>query len=338
MKIREIIREGGWDSKKTQNTVITPPVLRVALTQMQRFTSDFNKWLAAKELPQVRMGKPTGSGSYHMIDPDDKIYGDIDLQMVAPEPEQGWTQNQFTTFWNGLADQFVKEGHAPYVDLTDSQVGHPIVHLGDDQYVQVDFMWHPERLERWGAARTTPEHNIKGLLSGNIYSAFGALLDMSIQHAGVQLKVIGTEHVPFSKRKDTQLITISDEPTTFIYDIFMFEANKQGIENPEISPLLKQFPGNDIDDVRLSKLLNGVMGFAQSCELNDMFGKGVLSKYSSAEDFIHEFWTLYEHKALKDIASSKRDKAETPQAIARAEDDKKKVLQGLKLVQGILNV
>ena len=35
-----------------------------------------------------------------------------------------------------------------------------------------------------------------------------------------------------------------------------------------------------------------------------------------------------------DVEGKKRDKASTPDAIARAENDRKKILQGLKTVQG----
>lgn len=333
MRAWEFIAEGGWDSAKTQGTVITPPVVKAAVGVMQQFTNDFNKWLQKKGLPQVRMGRPTGSGSYIDKDPDDKIYGDLDLQMVAPETEQGWTQTQFVGYWNGLANEFVTSGHAPYVDITDSKEGHPIVDLGNDMYVQVDLMWHPERLEKWGAARVTPEHNVKGLLFGNMFSVFGELLDMSIQHAGVQLKVIGQEQVPFSKRKGTELVTVTTEPTTFVLDTFYWIAQQLGIDRPEISEMLKKYPGNDTSDVKIGKIANSVKGFAESCEQNGMFGKGILAKYASAEDFISTFVNRYTEKAMADVNSTKRDKATTPEAQARAEADRQKVITGLKMVQ-----
>jgi DNA-binding transcriptional regulator GbsR (MarR family) len=66
-----------------------------------------------------------------------------------------------------------------------------------------------------------------------------------------------------------------------------------------------------------------------------MYGKGDLTKYSSEEDFISAFKQLYTAKAEKDINAAKRDKAETPEAKARAEDDRKKVADGLKMVMGL---
>ena len=334
MRIKDIILEGGWDTVKTQSTVLHPNIVAVALKVMDKFVEDFNN-ANANKIGAIQRGRPTGSSAYHeedTIEHPDKIYGDIDLQMIAPETE-GMTQGQFTSYWNKLTDDFIKAGHAPYVDMSDSKPGHPIVNIGADNFVQIDFMWHPERLAKWGASRVTPERGVKGLLTGNMYSVLGELLDLSIQHAGVQLKVIGGKKVPFSKQKGTQVQTITTEPETFILDTFMYLAQQMGIIQPKINPLLKQFSGNDIKNVKISKLVNGIKGFAESCEANNMFGQGDLANYTDASDFINTFWNRYQAKALEDVESKKRDKASTPEAKARAEEDKNKILQGLEQVK-----
>jgi hypothetical protein len=335
MKINDIILEGGWDTTLTQSTVLNPKIVAVTLKVVDQFVADFNAKLSPT-MGKIRRGRPTGSSAYHeqdAVEDPTKVYGDIDLQMIAPEVK-GVTYNQFVNVWNKLTDEFVKSGSAPYVDAKESKPGHPIFALGNNQYVQIDFMWHPERLENWGASRVTPERGTKGLLQGNMYSVLGELLDMSIQHAGVQLKTQNGQHVPFSKQKDTQLQTITTNPTTFIYDTFMYEANQMGIKNPEIDPLLKQFPGTNIDNVKIQNFVNGIKGFARSCELNNMFGQGDLSNFSSADDFIQKFVQRYEEKAMSDVVAKKRDKAATPEARARAEQDRQKVLSGLETVKG----
>jgi hypothetical protein len=333
MKIRDVIVEGGWDSVKTQSTVLHPRIVAVALQVVDRFVAEFNKKYGA-QVGEIRRGRPTGSSAYHeqdSIDNPEKIYGDIDLQMIAPESE-GVTYGQFTAHWNKLTDDFINTG-LPYVEVGDKP-GHPTFQVGDNDFVQIDFMWHPERLEQWGATRVTPERGVKGLLTGNMYSVLGEILDLSIQHAGVQLKVQDGKHVPFSKQKDTQVITVTTDPETFILDTFVYEAKELGINNPKLDPMLKQFPGNNIEDVKISRLVNGVKGFARSCELNSMFGQGDLAKFSDAQDFINKFWQRYEEKAMLDITAKKRDKAATPAAIARAKDDREKVQQGLDMVRG----
>ncbi len=335
MKIRDIILEGGWDTTLTQGTVLHPKIVAVALQAVDKFVADFNQVYANKFGP-IRRGRPTGSSAYHeqdAVERPDNVYGDIDLQMIGPEiAGQGFAQ--FTAQWNQLTDEFAKSGRVAYVDTTESKPGHPIFQVGTDDYVQIDFMWHPERLEQWGAARVTPEHGVKGLLTGNMYSVLGELLDLSIQHAGVQLKVIDNQHVSFSKQKGATVITVSTDPTTFIYDTFAYEAKQLGVTKPQIDPMLKQFPGNDIDNVKISNLVNGVKGFARSCELNGMFGKGDFAKFTDAQDFINKFWQRYNEKAQIDIAGKKRDKAATPDAIARATSDKQKIQQGLDMVKG----
>jgi hypothetical protein len=335
MRIRDLF-EGGWDTTKTQNTVLHPKIVSVALSVVDQFVIDFNNFIKNKNVGQIKRGRPTGSSAYHEQDAVEKpetIYGDIDLQMIAP-PVEGLTYGQFSGYWNKLADDFVKTANPTYVDTADSKPGHPIFQVGKQDYVQVDFMWHEQKMADWGATRVTPERGIKGLLSGNMYSVFGEILDMSIQHAGVQLKVIDDQRVPFSKQKDTQTVTVTTNPKTFILDVFVYLAKRMGVNNPKIDPMLKQFSGNDINDVKISKLVNGMKGFAASAEANGMFGNGDLQNFNSAQDFMNKFWQRYEEKAQIDIAGKKRDKAQTPDAIARANADREKIQKGLDMVKG----
>jgi hypothetical protein len=337
MKIKDIICEGGWDSTATHGTVINPSVVRAGLAQMQKFIAGFNKFLKTKGIPPVRLGTPTGSSAYHEVDPEETIYGDIDLQIIAPViPElanattatmQGW--------WYKLEDEFVKAN--PNIVHPESSPGHPILNVGKDQWVQVDMMMHPEPLAKWGAARVVPERGVKGLLHGNMFSVFGELLMMSVQHAGAQLKVKDNKRAPYSTtRKYDQLVTVTTDPETFVLDVFNYEAKELGIKKPKIAPLLKQYPGKNLEDVKIQNLVNAVKGFAESCELNGMFGQGALAQYSSAQDFIGKFWQVYEGKAMKDINASKRDKAVgNPEAEARAEEDKQKIMKGLEYVRGM---
>jgi hypothetical protein len=99
--------------------------------------------------------------------------------------------------------------------------------------------------------------------------------------------------------------------------------------------MLKANPGVDTNQVKIQRMVNAVKGLANSFELNDMYGKGDLKSYSSANDFINRFKQIYTQKAEKDINSAKRDKAETPQAKARAKADRQNVANGLKTVLGM---
>ena len=337
MKIRDIILEGGWDTTKTQSTVLHPRIVSVALGVVDQFVADFNQFLHARGIAPVKRGRPTGSSAHHEVDAvkdPEKVYGDIDLQMIGSPVEGAATYGQFVNYWNSLADEFVKQARPNYVDTSESKPGHPIFQVGGEDFVQIDFMWHEPTMADWGATRVTPERGVKGLLFGNMFSVLGELIDMSIQHAGVQLKVVDGKHVPFSKQKDTKVVTVTANPRTFIYDIFKYEAEQQNIKNPAVDAMLRQFPGANIDEPKIQHLVNGVRGLAQSFELNNMYGKGDLERYSSAEDFLNQFLQRYEQKAMADVTAKKREKAATPQAIARAKSDREKVLTGLETVKG----
>jgi hypothetical protein len=339
MRINEIILEGGWDTKATQSTVIGPKTVKAALSTMQTFIDKFNQFLKNKGVEPVKLGHPTGSSAYHDVDPEDKIYGDIDLQIVVPETEQtaSMTTAQAQGYWYKLEDEFVKSSNLSFIH-PDSEPGHPIVSVGKDAWVQIDLMPHPERLATWGRFRTTPERGVKGLLNGNMFSVLGELLMMSIQHSGVQFKVRDNVKQPYTTtRKDYQLVTISTNVESFVMDIFKHLAELQNINEPKVDPLLKQHPGSDINNVKISNLVNAVKGLAKSFEINNMYGKGDLANYANSDDFIRSFKQLYTAKAEKDINAAKRDKAETPQAKARADDDRQKVAQGLEMVMGLFN-
>lgn len=332
--------EGGWDTTVTQGTVIKPQLVKAALAVVEQYVNDFNVFLSDRGLGRVEMGKPTGSSAYwerDLANDPERIYGDIDLQMIAP-PVEGLSYGQFTAHWNKLADDFVKTRRPAYIEDAESKPGHPIFKIGPKLFVQVDLMWHEEKMRDWGAARVTPEHGVKGSLFGNMFSVFGELLDMSIQHAGVQLKIQNGERVPFSKQKDTEVVTVTANPRTYMLDTFKYLYERITGERVNrktaIAPLLKEFPGNDVDDVRIQKLVNGVRGFAQTCEMHGLFGQGDLAGFTNAQDFINKFWQRYEEKALVDLAAKKREKASTPDAVARAQADKEKIMRGLAQVKG----
>ena len=340
MRYWEFIVEGGWDTKATQSTVITPATVKLGLNKINDLVNGFNDFLKSKDIPPIRVGSPTGSSAYHDVDPEDKIYGDIDLQIVVPETEetQGKTTSQMQGYWHKLLDEFIKSTKPDYVH-PDSEPGHPIVSIGDDKWVQVDLMPHPVPLEKWGRYRVTPERGVKGLLMGNMFSVLGELMKMSIQHAGVQFKVRDKVKQPYTTtRKDYELVTLSTDIENFVRDIFDHEYEEitgKPANTAKVDGLLAQNPGVEVKEIKVSRMVNAVKGLAKSFSANDMYGKGDLSAYASESDFISAFLALYEKKAVKDIESSKREKAETPEAKARAEQDKQKVAQGLEMVKGL---
>ena len=338
--VASILAEGGWDTTVTQSTVIRPSTVKQALVVANKLIDGFNSFLDEKGIPHVRIGTPLGSSAYHEIDPEDKIYGDIDLQLVVPElPEhEKLTISQIQGYWGDLIKEYTTEANLNFVH-EDSESGHPILKIGENKWVQVDMIIHQESVERWGRYRATPERGVKGLLMGNMFSTLGSLLDMSIQHSGVQYKlgIKDKTRKPYSTtRRDFSMVTVTTDPETFVKDIFDHEYSMITGKDPrraKIDKLLSQYQGVNVDNIKVETLVKAVKGLAASFAMNNMYGKGSLAKYSSPEQFLSEFMRVYEGKAEKDINSAKRDKATTPEAIARAASDREKVRSGLEMVK-----
>jgi hypothetical protein len=316
--------EGGWTTTVTQGTVIHPSTVKKALAIMEKFIADFNSYAKQNGIPSVKIGYPTGSSAYHEIDTEDKIYGDIDLQIVVPElkdkPNMSTGQTQY--YWNKQFGDFVKATNPNYVH-PESTPGHPILQIGQDAWVQIDMMPHPEPIATWG----------------NMFAVTGELLMLNLQHAGVQYKEQNGRRVPYAAaKKDFELKTISTNMETFMRDIFDHEYKTityRDPKNAKIDPLLEKYPGNNLKDVQINNLVNAVKGMAKSFELNGMYGKGSLNAFANAEDFLNKFVEVYMAKAQGAINAPKRDKAETPEAKARAEADKKAIAQGAKMVYNL---
>jgi hypothetical protein len=325
---------GGWDKTITQRTVIRPSTVKDSLTKMSHFVEEFNKFLNAAGVESVKLGHPTGSSAYYEVDTDDKVYGDIDLQLIVPEVADtaDKTPTQAQGYWIKLQDSFVKSSNLEYVH-PDSAPGHPIISLGSGQWVQIDLMPHTDSLSVWGRFRTTPERGVKGLLNGNMFSVLGEMLTMSIQHSGVQYKVRDGVKMPYvPTRKNYELVTITTDIENFVRHVFDHEAQWQNLNTVKVDPLLIQYPGSNIKEVKIINLVNAVKGLAYSFELNNMYGKGNLQAYSSADNFLNKFKEFYTIKAMRDINAAKRNKAETDEAKARAEQDRLKVSEGLQKV------
>lgn len=361
MRINEILLEGGWDSVVTQNTTITPAVVPKILNVAHRFVNEFNAYAAKKNWPAIIVGRPTGSGSHWQTDlkvNPATTYGDVDLQIEVPllDEYRNAPYSQLQNYWYAKWLEFIEQTKPPYIHADTFKKdekgksrfgGHLIIDISDrtdgSLYSQVDLMPHANPV--WGRARVTPERGIKGLLHGNMFSVLGLLLDYSIQHAGVQYKEREGQRVNFTTtRSNYALKTLSDNPQTFLRDVFMHDFRSMyGAKEPKMDPLLRKHPGvsasieKDPSSAKIADLVAGIYGLARSFDMNKMFGQGHLSRYQNAKDFLDKFWKEYEAKAQNDIASSKRDKAQSQTAMDKAEADRNKIRVGLEKVRAIWN-
>lgn len=334
MFIREIFNEGGWASTATQGTKITPKTVRAVLPVVERFIKRFNQWATQNNIEPIKIGGPLGSTAYYKTDDEDKEYGDIDLQVIAPDIE-GKSAAQVSTLYTNIFDKFVqatqpKELH----DKTFTK--NPVFQVGND-FVQVDFVWAVDSLSTWSKNRMTPPQGIKGAVHGSMFSSFGDIMHISMQGSGAQIKIVDNEIRPYAKtRKFDKLETISTDIEHFGIDIVKWMHQHMGLQGPvKISPRLKKHPGLDTGEIRSEQLADVIKGVAETFEMNDMFGKANLSEFQSANDFINAFVNNFTDRLEKSINSTKFDKAQSPEARKKAQDTKDKLQYGIDYISSI---
>lgn len=334
MFIHEILHEGGWASAATQDTTITPNTVKKVLPVVEKFVTKFNQWAQTKGIEPVEIGSPLGSTAYYKNDPEDKEYGDIDLQVIAPDIE-GKNAGQTGTLYTKYFDEFVQETNPQ--ELHDKKfTKNPVFQVGND-FVQVDFVWAVKSLSNWSRVRMTPPKNLKGAVHGFMFSSFGDIMHVSMQGSGAQIKIADGEIMPYAKtRKFSSLETLSTDMENFGVDIVRWLHNHMGMEGDvKISPRLRQNPGLDTKEIRSEQLAEVIKGVAESFELNDMYGKANLKDYSNAGDFINAFLNMFSSKLQTAINSTKFDKAQTPAAQKKAQETKDKLQYGIDYITGL---
>ena len=301
MKLSELF-EGGWASKLTQNTIITPKLVEIAYQQYNKFVEAFNIFLKSKDIPEVKSGHPVGSTNYYkkdLLDNPEKEYGDIDILLFIPKlPEK--TDAQIADIFKKLVLEFCSNR----TDVSTDNGNAVIFKIGQD-YVQVDLVFSYFQNKEWLKA-LVPEHNFKGILSASLYSSLAELLNLSISSYGVQAKIRDNMLVSFRQSKDVKLVTVSKNPSEWALDILKFYHN---IINPEdsliISKSLQAHPGINPESLKVVDIISAIHGLSDSFTENDYFGHGPLSEIMDAQDFINNLKVIYTKKIMSRIQDSK---------------------------------
>lgn len=335
--------EGGWSVAATQGTVITPSVIKKTLEIVKKqFLPDLNKYLKKEKLGRVKMGHPTGSSAHYAADPEHVIYGDLDLQIIVPEVEGKETSGQLQSFWQKKVADFIKanEPNLSYMHPENSKLlQKPLIKLDDEHYIQIDLMPHTEKGSEWGRYRVTAERGLKGIMSGNLYWVLGDMFNFSIQHiGGLQYKTVDGKKIKFGdKIKTAKVNTAGEDIKTFILDLFKHEVEMIKPTKVKIDPMLKANPGikveKDLEKLRVSPQVRGIIGLAKSFEASGMYGKGDLEPYANAQEFLNEYLKKYMYKAQVAIDNKKRDKAETEHDVARAKKDREEFSKGSQYIR-----
>jgi hypothetical protein len=329
------LKEGGWEDTITQKTKLTPGIVKEALKTVEVFVNDLNSYLIEQGFEPVKMGHPLGSTAYVNVDEPDVEYGDIDMQMIAPELP-GKTSFQVSKHYNALIDDFIAAKKPNYIyDRGVATNGHPIFKLGEDVYVQVDMLWTIKRLAHWDRWRKTPMQGIKGLIMGNLYSTLGEVINMSLQSA-VLMKLKGGEPINYQRgRNPDEVIEVTKDIENFGVDIlkYVYNAVNGTTNGMKLDPELEQYPGLKTDSVQITDVVHTIKGLAKSFELNNLYGKHVLKDYKNADELLTKYLSHYLDKADKAGKGAKLDKAKTPEELAQVQLLRDKIAKGVKIVK-----
>lgn len=338
ISFKGFLLEGGWSKAETQGTKLTPAVAKKAVAQLPKFTKDFNVFLKAKGLPPIEMGRPVGSSSYierDLKDNPDKEYGDIDVLMKIPRLD-GMSEAKNNGLYSDAVKEFIGEKERDYVLHDLKNFGNSIIVKVDDGWAQVDLVRTFGQHYDWAEARMTPEHNLKGALLGNLYTAFGELMHVNTGPNGVFAKEKGGELVPTRTIKPDRVHPISLNIATFAHDIaaFVFKRIK-GDGKLKMAPGLKG--GLNREDVKAADLAALIKGVGKTFELNDMWDQGPLKGVKDYDAYITKIKKLYIDRNAKAALDAKFDKATTPEAKARADATKDALVNKAKQVAALLD-
>lgn len=308
MRLREIIREGGWASSLTQDTIITPATVAEVVDLLNHLEPRLNRYLESQGLPPAEIGRPGGSATYYLRDlklRPDVEYGDVDIQFhVEPLPDLSDSATMSTY------QQAIKEFADAATDISSSNGVNLILKIPQG-YVQIDLIYSYMKAKNWILA-LAPEWKVKGVLCNSLYSSLGEALNLSFGGGhGVQAKFLDGELVPFRVQKGTTLKTITLDPHNWAIDIAKFFGAKK------FSTGLKKYPGL-LDEVRVSDIIQSIRGIAETLEQN----KVLPPEYSSASDLLNKVKQIYLGKIQKARESTKFQKAQTARAQAQAEKTK----------------
>ena len=310
MVLSSEIFEGGWASKLTQNTIITPKVIAESVILLNNFERKYNNYIKTID-PQfsINIGNPVGSGTYYQrdlkINPN-KEYGDVDVSVYINEDRKLSPAQTITKYREHIQD-FCKS-NSDY----STENGTNVIFKTSAGYVQIDFIYTFHEYKDWGKV-LAPEHNIKGAISTSLTSSMAEALNLSFSSMGIQAKLKGNQPVSFRQTKDVVLKSITKDPHNWAKDVYRFYVKlKTGKEPTEFPRSLIIHRGLK-DEQRISDIILSIQSLASA--LNK-------AKIMDKHSLLNNIAGAFVKKMDAQINSSKFAKAETPHAIEKAEKTK----------------
>lgn len=343
---------GGWATEKTQETVITPEVIKEVVEITEKLSKEFNGHLKELNLPSLYFLSPVGSGTWWEDDlknNPEKTYGDVDFMVAYPTltlTDKGERSDEIATvkMYNKELLMWLDSEKFPNVDLeesrkmsTDSSIKllYEIkLKSGRPAFIQVDFIVTHKEYSKWALFRMTPMKNVKGFVIGKLYTALGDALDLSIQVRGVRAKFDGDIMKPYSIRKNVEDRELTSNPDTFVLDIAKFFWEQSKTDKPFQNLPIHKWRG-----------MGSVPNFEKFCEAIILLGEtlsqlgefGATIKYKNNREFLQSVYSNYEKGMMIAYNSPKFKKAKSKNAIEMMNKTRNLIKKYLSQSKKILN-
>jgi hypothetical protein len=276
-----MLSEGGLKLPPEKRVELTPQLVKDACKLYENFINDWNSWLGGEGFEPVIPIGPSGSSTYAELDAVEKpdtTYGDVDYLVSFPvNYDSDDTNHQRKSDatarrdYSNLLTRFLQTQSPKNVNVPLTLKGNSLQIVVDvnGTLVQVDTTITHPNYSNWMKGRYVPERGIKGYVTGRLYKALGDFLDIVIGIEGVLVRTKNGVRVKGNVRTGVSISNISTNFNTFLLDIAYYLLG----ENCIIDKQLRQFPGLKHDSVSINDLANGIVGLANTLDLNHAYDK-----------------------------------------------------------------
>ncbi len=333
--------EGGWRSKTTQSTVITPAKVGKIISAVDKFVSDFNRF---SKLPPIKNNGPVGSAMYYKQDMGNKnaVYGDIDVQIVLPvETNNRSEQLKADKQYSARIKEFIQQTKPSYIvpELDEEDYGFRfLVFKVGGENVQVDLVISYKITADWVKIRTTPEKGMKGFVTGTLLSSLSNALNV-VMSSNTNPYINTVNGVPVSSAIKHNATPVFLKPDELFLETLKFYSKLAGTK-PQTNEL-KGYYGLDPADPSLKKKCEMVVHLANALHASRVFEKEVLVsktgvKFKTRNQFVRFVLDTF-IKSLELAKSAKKlEKATTPEAMQAVEKLKKHADIGAEIAKQLI--
>jgi len=315
---------GGWATTLTQDTIITPEVVREAITVFNDILNRFND--LTHEEPLKSLG-PIGSCMHyeHYIALKVNVeVGDVDMLVSYPIiSDLSFSKSvelynfEFIEFLNYVKPDGIDVEETKRVSGSAVKI---IITLPSGAVIQIDMIATWAAYEKWSKLRYTPPVGRKGFIVGSIFSSIQELMYGNFSLHGVKVKWKGRHLVQYRLRKDTTVEVISSDYKNCIRDFTEFLLRN-------FAPVTRLYYDRDKEFIGINNLEFPNI-FREVRTMNMVLYKNRVFKHPKfrhllnnihANRYIH---TTYVEKMKKAFKNSKFNKAKSKNAFKQIEQGK----------------